>query len=943
MTSARRVLLLGTLTAALAIVAPAAAHAACTNTWLPTSTAGSWSTGTNWSSGSAPGATDDVCVPAGTGAITFDPMAASVRSLQLARTLSMNFGTTLTLTGSGTNNSQLTSPADVTGSATLVLGAAAQLSKLGAGTSTLTVDINLDGPVNIDAGTLALGIGSDTTDSNAGNFTLADGTTFAIGVGGFGTHVFGGTVTDGANSATVTNASGNQVTFNGTYSVETTSNAGNLAWNGTTTPDRVDQTGAGVTLGGSASYTIADSLTWSAGIIGGSGTTTLPAASVLDFSGAGGKTLARTLNNDSTTAAVLDASGFSIQDPGGLLNNRSGSTFRLSGDNDIGGGGDLASRTGSLVEKVGAGDASLTTDIDFDGPVEVDVGSLSLGVGSDSVDSNAGNVTLAQGTTLATGVGGFGTHVFAGTVTDGANSATVTNGSGNLVSFNGTYSVQTTSNSGNVAFNGTPTFGVLNLTGGTLGGSASWSAPTFNWSGGSLGGSGTSTIPAGATFALTTATAKNVIDTRVLRNETASFQPPADNTLSIGGSARLDNAGTLTFADDRDIGGGGTVRNLAGGTLRKTGGAGGSSELMLAQNAGTVSVSQGTLAPQTAYAQSGGQTVVAAGATFAPTGGYSQSAGTLRGGGTVGTNVSATGGTVAPGASPGTLTISGIYTQGAGATLQTEINGTTPGTGFDRLTAASANLDGTLAIVNGAGFTPALTDTFEIVDATSVSGTFDTLTGATNGSRRYDPVYNPADVTLTVSFVAQPQPPGDPDPDPKPKPPGNPILSPAGCLNTDATLRGKQLGPAKLGRKLAAQRAIFRGANQQTRANLDRYCAEGGGNFRIGYPTPRLNAKLSKKLARKVKGRVVIVLTSSKRFSLAGIEVGDSVADARGKLKREKTFKVGSNTWYVTKRGGARLLVKTKGGRVREIGIGDARLTTSTRATKRFLNAWKLQ
>ena len=95
-----------------------------------------------------------------------------------------------------------------------------------------------DGPVNIDAGTLALGIGSDTTDSNAGNFTLADGTTFAIGVGGFGTHVFGGTVTDGANSATVTNASGNLVTFNGAYSVETTSNAGNLAWNGTTTPAR---------------------------------------------------------------------------------------------------------------------------------------------------------------------------------------------------------------------------------------------------------------------------------------------------------------------------------------------------------------------------------------------------------------------------------------------------------------------------------------------------------------------------------------------------------------------------------------------------------------------------------------------------------------------------------------------------------------------------------
>ena len=62
-------------------------------------------------------------------------------------------------------------------------------------------------------------------------------------------------------------------------------------------------------------------------------------------------------------------------------------------------------------------------------------------------------------------------------------------------------------------------------------------------------------------------------------------------------------------------------------------------------------------------------------------------------------------------------------------------------------------------------------------------------------------------------------------------PPGGtpPLISPAGCLNTDATLTGKVLGPAQLGRKQAAQRAIFKGANQATRANLDRDRSEGGG------------------------------------------------------------------------------------------------------------------
>ena len=45
--------------------------------------------------------------------------------------------------------------------------------------------------------------------------------------------------TDGANSGTVTNASGNTVTFNGTYSVQTLTNSGNLNLDGTTSPGAV--------------------------------------------------------------------------------------------------------------------------------------------------------------------------------------------------------------------------------------------------------------------------------------------------------------------------------------------------------------------------------------------------------------------------------------------------------------------------------------------------------------------------------------------------------------------------------------------------------------------------------------------------------------------------------------------------------------------------------
>ena len=42
------------------------------------------------------------------------------------------------------------------------------------------------------------------------------------------------------------------------------------------------------------------------------------------------------------------------------------------------------------------------------------------------------------------------------------------------------------------------------------------------------------------------------------------------------------------------------------------------------------------------------------------------------------------------------------------------------------------------------------------------------------------------------------------------------------------------------GKERIAQRAILKGAKLRSREGLDRYCAAGGGAFRIGYPTRRL-------------------------------------------------------------------------------------------------------
>jgi fibronectin-binding autotransporter adhesin len=82
-------------------------------------------------------------------------------------------------------------------------------------------------------------------------------------------------------------------------------------------------------------------------------------------------------------------------------------------------------------------------------------------------------------------------------------------------------------------------------------------------------------------------------------------------------------------------------------------------------------------------------------------------------------------GTVAPGNSPGTLTINGTYTQTSSGTL--EIEAASPGN-FDRLVVSgAANLAGTLRFLPTGGFRPAYGQQFAFLQAASISGGFDSI------------------------------------------------------------------------------------------------------------------------------------------------------------------------------------------------------------------------
>jgi hypothetical protein len=101
--------------------------------------------------------------------------------------------------------------------------------------------------------------------------------------------------------------------------------------------------------------------------------------------------------------------------------------------------------------------------------------------------------------------------------------------------------------------------------------------------------------------------------------------------------------------------------------------------------------------------------------------------GVLTGSRTIVGNVNNSAGTVAPGNSPGILTIDGNYTQGAGGMLAIEIAGPTPGTQHDQLVVTgSATLGGTLRVSLPGGYVPAQGATHSVVEAGTISGTFST-------------------------------------------------------------------------------------------------------------------------------------------------------------------------------------------------------------------------
>lgn len=283
---------------------------------------------------------------------------------------------------------------------------------------------------------------------------------------------------------------------------------------------------------------------------------------------------------------------------------------------------------------------------------------------------------------------------------------------------------------------------------GTGGSTLNFGGNTFQWQGGRLIGSAANPFTNLGTINITgsvTAVGDGIVNGRTIIQSGAGSLVVSPYPGSFTNAA----GGVYEIRNDLGITGDFGAFNNAG-TLRKSAGAGtsaiGDFEF---DNSGTINAASGTLQFATLIQSDG--SINLNGGNISSGRDITLNGGSLVGTGTIGGNVRNNGGNVAPGHSPGTITVTGGYTQGASGVLTMEIGGKTPGTEYDQLqVSGAAALGGTLNISLINGFRPAVGDVFQFISPGSVTGAFSTVntTGFTGQVN-----YSAGAITMTVLTV----------------------------------------------------------------------------------------------------------------------------------------------------------------------------------------------
>jgi 3',5'-cyclic AMP phosphodiesterase CpdA len=168
----------------------------------------------------------------------------------------------------------------------------------------------------------------------------------------------------------------------------------------------------------------------------------------------------------------------------------------------------------------------------------------------------------------------------------------------------------------------------------------------------------------------------------------------------------------------------------------------------------------------------------------------------------------------------------------------------------------------------------------------------------------------------------------------------NPLREGRRCASLRGRISGRRLHRARLGRRRSAIRRAYPRSSRRTRGRFDLFCLADGKLVRVGYPSRGLLRGLPRRERRRVRGRAVLILTSSGHFRAKRVPPGMRVRTMRRRVRDERRFRIGRNTWYLARGRGATVVYRTQRGRVRAIGLADRRLTGGRRAARRFLRGF---
>jgi hypothetical protein len=670
-------------------------------------------------------------------------------------------GVTFVDAGSFSNAGSLT----ILAGESFTVGSLAQISggSLTAGTYVLDANLNLSGTAQtITTNATNLTLAGGTIHNNTGGTNALAGLAFNtknLTIGGSSNNV-STTAASFSNTGTLTiNGSDSFTAGNLTQIASGTLSAGTYVLGGnldlTTSGISITKNSATLTLQGgtinSNNVNALSALAFNTSKLTIAGSSNNVSTSAASFSNTGTLTInsgdsftATTLtqltganNNKTLTAGTYVLGGNLDLTTAGLTITKNSATLTLQGgtinSNNVNALGALATNTGKLTI-AGTGNNVSTTAASFS-----NTGTLTINAGDSFI---APALTQISGSTLTAG-----TFVLGGNL-DLAATANITTNSANLTLEGGTIQTGSTNDLANLNSNTNAL---------TLASNANFTAV------GNFTNSGALTVNKGSKFSLT--------GTHTLTNLSAGTL--GSGTYTIGGTLQLTtaNGGITTNAANLTLTGtgfsikDGTANALAGfnnntGTFALASGAnfttGGNFT-----DSGTATIAKGTKltigGTNNTYTQSAGTTNLdgtLAGGNATVTGGLFQGAGTVSKNLTIGGGGTAPTLNVGDAGKTGLLAITGTYTQLSTGTMTGLINGTTAGTGFSQLNVTgTAALAGTINFTVAAGFQGSLFlgETFTVLNAASITGSFSNSTIAINSSFHFTVTYTSTGVVLTVA------------------------------------------------------------------------------------------------------------------------------------------------------------------------------------------------